>query len=575
MIQTSTQENLVSDDLEIRQLKDKIKKLESKLAEKRKVEQLQTALYNISNAVNKSKDLKDLLQEIRDTLSPIIDTSNFYVAMYDKARDMISIPYMQDANDNFEYFPAGKTLSGYVIKTARSLFADQAMFKQLKRNGEIELVGTDSKIWLGVPLVTSSGEAIGMIGIQSYEDENAYCRKDMELLEFLSNQICITIERKLYEDAIQLEKSYFEQLFEFSPEALVVTDCHGTLLKANQEFYNMFAFQPEESLGLNLVDLIIPVHLKKEAASIKRKILNGEKIKVETMMKRKGGSLFDVSILSSPIYKNGKINGNYEIYRDITDQKVAELKLREAKEKAEEADRLKTAFLSNMSHEIRTPLNSILGFTDLLFSQDLSKEVKNEYKEIIANSGRNLLNLIEDIIDVSKIEVGQLRIYNSNCYLNKLMKELKVLFDEEIKRKQKKEVKLILKNGCGDEQFNIVSDPFRLRQIILNLLGNSLKFTDRGFIEFGYMIENNVPNPVLKFYVKDTGIGIPLEQQSFIFERFRQADNQNHYINHGTGLGLTISKGLVELLGGRIWLKSEPAAGSTFYFTIPLRQKTE
>lgn len=155
------------------------------------------------------------------------------------------------------------------------------------------------------------------------------------------------------------------------------------------------------------------------------------------------------------------------------------------------------------------------------------------------------------------------------------MKELKILFDEEIKRKQKKEVKLILKNGCGDEQFNIVSDPFRLRQIILNLLGNSLKFTDRGVIEFGYMIENNVPNPVLKFYVKDTGIGIPLEQQSFVFERFRQADNQNHNINHGTGLGLTISKGLVELLGGRIWLKSEPAAGSTFYFTIPLRQKTE
>jgi signal transduction histidine kinase len=239
--------------------------------------------------------------------------------------------------------------------------------------------------------------------------------------------------------------------------------------------------------------------------------------------------------------------------------------LRIALSKAEESDRLKTAFLSNMSHEIRTPMNGIIGFSDLLDDDYLTSEERKQYTKIINTNGKHLLSIINDIIDIAKIDSNQLAINNDWFYLNHLLDELLVSYNNEKIIRKKECISFILEKGFEDYQSLILTDDVRLRQILLNLLGNAIKFTKEGFIKFGYSLQNNK----LCFFVQDTGKGVAKEKQTIIFERFRQEEESYTRQFGGTGLGLTISKGLVELLGGNMWLVSDEGKGATFFFTIP------
>ena len=241
--------------------------------------------------------------------------------------------------------------------------------------------------------------------------------------------------------------------------------------------------------------------------------------------------------------------------------------LREAKEKAEEADRLKTAFLANMSHEIRTPMNSIIGFSDLLSDDNITVEEKNSYIAHINKAGDTLLNLINDILDIAKIEAGQITITKSDCDLNAIFNELCLVFNQRKEKLNKNDVTIIFTNDQPSQKTMIHTDPQRLKQIVTNLVGNSLKFTEKGHIEFGYDLAGN---DKYIFSVKDTGIGISPENQQLIFKRFSQVDGSHTRNYGGTGLGLTISKNLVELMGGKLWVDSTPGQGSTFYFTLPI-----
>ncbi|MGM0498405.1 MAG: ATP-binding protein, partial [Bacteroidota bacterium] len=245
--------------------------------------------------------------------------------------------------------------------------------------------------------------------------------------------------------------------------------------------------------------------------------------------------------------------------------------LLEAKEKAEESDRLKSAFLANMSHEIRTPMNSIIGFSQILQGSDYPKDKQKEFIDIIHSRTRHLLNIINDLVDVSKIEAEQLKLNFQHFYLNDVMQELSSVLSNELENEGKGHIQLKLQLGLNYEESFIESDFNRFRQIMDNLLKNAVKFTEEGSIEFGYELESK---DRLLFYVKDSGIGIPNEQQKHIFERFRQVDDSSTRAYEGTGLGLTISKNLVELLGGEMWLKSKEGEGSVFYFTLPYEGKS-
>jgi len=250
----------------------------------------------------------------------------------------------------------------------------------------------------------------------------------------------------------------------------------------------------------------------------------------------------------------------------VLHRSLLEFELIKAKEKAVESDKLKTAFLANMSHEIRTPMNGILGFAEMLNDDSLSPANRKKYLGIINSNGKMLINLIDDIIDFAKIEADQLSIMYDDFSLNNLLAQLHSSFSTESLRREKSGLKILFRKAFTNDNCFIRTDPNRLRQILTNLIGNSVKFTQTGFIEFGYRLEK--PDQLL-FYVKDTGIGISKDKLDLIFERFMQADVSSTRKYGGSGLGLAISKGLVELLGGKMWAESAVKMGSTFYFTLP------
>ena len=283
---------------------------------------------------------------------------------------------------------------------------------------------------------------------------------------------------------------------------------------------------------------------------------------------------------------SGRIHRIIVISRDVTENKTLTAQLTKqneelnflnkdltiAKEKAEQSDHLKSAFLANMSHEIRTPMNGILGFSSLLKLPGLTGEEQQEYIKIIERSGARMLNVISEIMDISKIEAGMVSANFQEINVNEKIENVFKLLKPEA---DKKGILLSFKNGLPAKDANVVSDSEKFYSILTNLVKNAIKYTDKGSIEFGYVIVEKIHEFSLRFFVKDTGIGIPIERQEAIFDRFVQADISDVQARQGAGLGLSISKAYVEMLGGEIWVESEKGNGSTFYFTLPFNENSK
>jgi signal transduction histidine kinase/CheY-like chemotaxis protein len=260
------------------------------------------------------------------------------------------------------------------------------------------------------------------------------------------------------------------------------------------------------------------------------------------------------------------IIANKELAFQNEEKEKRAIELLKAKEHAEESDRLKSAFLANMSHEIRTPMNGILGFADLLKEPNLTGEMQQEYIKIIEKSGRRMLNIINDIVDISKIESGLMEVDIRESNINEQIEYIYTFFNPEVENKG---MQLSFKNALPPEKSIIYTDREKIFAILTNLVKNAIKFTNKGSIEFGYELKKENDSEMLEFFVKDTGMGIPKERQKAIFERFIQADISDKMALQGAGLGLSITKAYVEKLGGEIWVESEVGKGSVFYFTIP------
>jgi len=415
----------------------------SNISKRKHAEQIQKVLYNISNAVTTSDNLNKLISQIQKELGTIINTTNFYIALYEPETDTLSLPFFNDEKDKFTSFPAGKTLTKYVIRTHKSLLANKEKLKELIESGEVEIFGTISEVWLGVPLKIE-GMVTGVLAVQSYTDENAYDRSDLKMLEFVSDQVSLSIHRKKAED-----------------------------------------------------------------------------------------------------------------------------ELIQALQKAEESDRLKSAFLTNMSHEIRTPMNGILGFASLLKEPGLSGDEQQAYIKIIEKSGIRMLNTINNLMDISKIEAGQMNLSITKTNVSELLEDIYNFFKPEVEHKG---IQLVMKNTLSTDECIIKTDREKLYSILTNLVKNAIKYTQEGVITVGCSAKGKD----LEFFVRDTGIGIPKSRQLAVFDRFVQADIEDRAAYQGTGLGLTISKAYVEMLNGKIWVESGvanlpagKAGGSIFYFKIP------
>ena len=538
------------------------------ITEKIRNENIQKVLYSISNAVIITHDVPQLIETIRLAIGTIIDTSNFYVALYNQQSDTFSFPYYADRNDRFVNAPADKTLTKLVITSGKSLLVNTKQRLQLEKEGIITLQGSSAKIWLGIPLKTNAG-IIGAFAMQSYTNEHAYSESDKLMLEIIADQISVAIDRKKAESTLKESEEKFRRLYDNLGDAVYVIklggDSDGRILQANIAATKQTGYTKNELLQLNILDdLSVPNTCDISHKLWLDKLCNHEKVIAKEMKRRKNGSQYWTEVITNSFEFN-EMEACLSINRDITQNVEAEEKLIYALEKAKEADKLKSAFLANMSHEIRTPMNGILGFASLLKEEGIKREDIIMYTDVIERSGNRLLNTVNDIIDISKIEAGQMKVNISKVNYNEQLRNLFQFFQPET---AKKNIELTIHQDLDDVDTTIKTDIEKFHGIFTNLIKNAIKYTNSGNIEFGYHTKITENRTYPEFFVKDTGIGIPKDLHHNIYDRFVQADLKLTSRFEGAGLGLSIVDAYIKYLHGKVWFDSEINKGTTFYFIL-------
>lgn len=401
------------------------------------------------------------------------------------------------------------------------------------------------------------------------------------------NESKIQYARVLAEKHLLQSEENFRRSISESPLGIRIVDVSGNTVYANKAFLDIYEFSSLDEF--NTTPARVRYSPESYLQHLERKEIRKtgqDKLEYELSIIRKNSEIRHVKILRNEVLWNG-VKHYQVINHDITDQKNLTSDLVAAKERAEESDRLKTAFLANISHEIRTPMNGILGFAELLKEPKLSEAESREYISIIEKSGVRMLNLIEQIVNISKLETGQVTVSLIETNVNALTEQV---FQTYQPIAEEKGIKLVFSNSQPSDDCILITDRVKVHEVLSNLVRNAIKFSDEGSIEFGYTVETpgrashshgrdvaETPDRAsvqMQFYVKDQGIGVPKERQKAIFERFIQADIGDKRAFQGIGLGLSISKAYIEMLGGKIWVESDPESitgekGSVFYFTLP------
>ena len=413
----------------------------------------------------------------------------------------------------------------------------------------------------------------GFIGIEYIQDLYTFEEEYLEIMKIAADIIGFSLERKQSEKSLKRTEQLYEKIFENTGAATVTIKPDTTILMVNSEFERLLGYKRNEVEGkIRLVDL-----LDNKDQSVLRKyhhllMSNPDAVPKNyefSYQNKKGDIRFAFMTGSSLIdTKNCLIS-----FIDITEFKDVENQLRLAKDKAEESDRLKSAFLANVSHEIRTPLNAITGFSSLLANPNLQLDKKEKYIKQILNGSNELVNLIDDVLDISRIESGTLNPKITEFLLNVQLEEIQEFYNDFKDQYAKDNLEIKLNVPEGSEKLLVKTDQMILQQILGSIIENAIKFTSSGSIEYGYSIIPDKPDPAqdqsLLFFVKDTGIGISKKDKNRIFERFVKIVDKDAHLYRGVGLGLALAKDLAHLLGGEIWVESGLGKGSTFYFTVP------
>jgi PAS domain S-box-containing protein len=373
-------------------------------------------------------------------------------------------------------------------------------------------------------------------------------------------------ERKQAQQALEDQLKFVQQLLEAIPTPIYVKDVKGRYLTVNRAWAQFFNLDSEQVSG-HLVDDLFPAAVARLHAEKDAELWTAGTQSYAVQAMNATGEMRDLLVSKATFSRaDGSVGGLLGVLTDITEQKHAEAALNQAKEAAEEANQAKSDFLANMSHEIRTPMNAILGMTDLVLDTTLDSE-QREYLGLVKSSADSLLSIINDILDFSKIEAGRLDFESIPFSLRETVGMAIRMLASKAGQKNIRLHSVI----APEMPDGFRGDPYRLRQILVNLIGNALKFTTQGEIEVSVRQEAGAQGaPQLHFAVRDTGIGIPPDKQQLIFEAFSQADSSTTRRFGGTGLGLTICQRLVQMMGGRIWVESTPDVGSTFHFTAQL-----
>jgi PAS domain S-box-containing protein len=395
-------------------------------------------------------------------------------------------------------------------------------------------------------------------------------RKENKITKITSIIRDITKQNNTQKELIKVntERKQFLNFFKLSPDIMVIADPNGAFITINPATTELLGYSEKEITARPFMEFVHPDDKQNTLDEIEKQSKLGFSLNFENRYLRKNNTPI---LLSWSTYYNNEEGVTYASARDITSEREIEKELIKAKDKAEESDRLKSAFLSNMSHEIRTPMNGILGFSDLLKTPNLSGKEQQKYIGIIEKSGKRMLNILNDIVSVSKIESGLMEVSLQKVNINDQIDFVFSFFKPEVEGKG---LHFLIKKPLANKDAFIQSDKEKIYGILTNLVKNALKFTEKGSIEIGYTIKKVKGLSEVLFYVKDSGIGIPKDRQLPIFDRFIQADIAGEMAYQGAGLGLSISKAYVKLLGGKIWVESEEGMGSIFYFTLPYLNKT-
>ena len=518
----------------------------------------QSVIYQISEATHRAKNLDVLYKSIHKILGQVLDVTNFYIAQYDEETKLLSFPFDIDSEDEFPTTarPLGNGITEYMIKTGKPLLLNKNDIDEYRRKGKFEAIGALSEQWMGSPLKIKN-KVIGVIAVNSYHDPNLYTKSDLKIITFVAEQIAKAIEHKQSITELEVEKTYLDELFTSSPEALALVTTNGAILHINEQFTSLFGFNEEEIFGRDIDDILVAPKDIKDAREYTKKVVSGKRVYFEALRNKKDGSTIHVSVLSSPVNYKGDVLAVYAAYRDITDRIIAE----EIKKKSEEKYRLQSIKLSELNsmkemlldviaHDLKNPAGVIKGFAEF----GLQNDPKNEILKEIDGGVDNLLNVINDTTTLSKVALGdtiEKEELNLTEIINIIVKENSTVLEFE-----KITLDLKLREKLFVSANPIISEVFR------NYISNAIKYAKDGK---KIVIDATADSKYVTINVRDYGKTIEKKDRENIFIRNVQLGKKK-----GSGLGLAIVKRIAEAHDAKAGVKPNKPKGNIFYLKLPL-----
>ncbi len=537
------------------------------VSERKHAENLKEGLYKISSAASRANNMKELFPNIDKALSTLFDTSNFFIALYNEKDDTIDVPYFKDEKDKIETFPAGKTLTAYVVKNNSPLLVTDDKVQEMIKQGLVEDYGTPSAIWLGVPL-HAYGKVVGACVIQDYDDPKAFSKEDLDLLQFVSNQIGVTIEKQRAEDELRLNRMRLEEAQEIANLGSWHIQFKDKVLLSrtwSKEMKKIMDLSPTDTPPSDWIDRFVHHEDKaiiKEATKealekqspfhLRIRIVNTASNKVKHV-RLQGVASYD------PITKICNITGTI---LDITEIIDANEQIELYSKELEETNKNKDRLLSIVAHDLKGPFNLLLGYTNMMASQ-FELFTEKELKEAIVTvnkSAKSAFILLENLLDWARIQSGKIN-YSPDNY--SLLDLLRATIDLHMIYAQNKGISLVSEISTD---ISVYCDANMIGTVVRNLLSNAIKFTDIGG-EIKITAQQKGTQTDIR--VIDNGVGISKENLGKLFKIEDQYSTKGTSEETGTGLGLLLCKELVEKNNGTIEVKSKEGKGTEFIITIP------
>ncbi|MCX6954743.1 MAG: PAS domain S-box protein [Verrucomicrobia bacterium] len=537
------------------------------ITERRRRDQVQSATFQISRTVLAGGDLGVLFAEVHRIVDGLMSAKNFYVALLSPDGRELSFPYFVD-----EHVPPpparqpGNGFTEYILQTGRPLLATAAELPALLRaRGHYQPLEQPAAQRLGAPLIVG-GRTLGVIALQDYTRADAYGEEDLRLLNFVAEQTAVAVQRRQAEDALARAEQRYRSIFENAVEGLYVTSPEGRFLSANPALARILGYASVPDLLYAVNDITHQIYVQPTRRNdFFALIQDSDEVAdfVSEIYRRDRSTIWISESVRVVRDARGDIDHFEGVATDVTQQREAARALREAKEAADAASRAKSYFLASVSHELRTPLNGILGYTQILRRDSALSEKQREGVRVIHESADHLLALINDVLDLSKIEAGRIELHPADFDLPGFAAGVERVFTPRAREKN-----ILFETAVASDLPRWVrGDEQRLRQIVFNLVSNAVKFTAAGGVVFSVQ---RAEGEAIRFSVSDTGPGISEEDIGRLFEPFTQVGKNQAASATGTGLGLAISRSLVERMGGRLRVESKPGWGSRFWCDVVL-----